>query len=44
MVENHSIIIDGEHLWKDGLLVANNFIETKDCIDKWADLKELFIN
>ena len=44
MVENHSIIIDGEHLWKDGLLVANNFIETKDCIDKWVDLKELFIN
>ena len=44
MVENHSIIIDGEPLWKDGLLVANNFIETKDCIDKWVDLKELFIN
>ena len=44
MVKNHSIIIDGEPLWKDGQLVVNNFIETKDCIDKWVDLKELFIN
>ena len=37
MVENHSIVIDGEPLWKDGTLVANNFIDTKDCIDKWVD-------
>ena len=44
MVENHSIYIDEKPLWKDGVLMFNHFEETRECVSKWVDLQEIFIN
>jgi len=44
MIENPSITIQDVHLWENGNLMLENFKETRPLLDKWVDLKKLFVN
>ena len=43
MILNHTVKIDGKALWENGKLNVEFFEETKDCINKWKDLKTLYM-
>ena len=43
MISNHTVKIDGKALWDNGKLNVELFKETKDCINKWNDLKTLYM-
>lgn len=38
----HTIKINGVTLWKDGKLLPHVFDRTKECLEKWPDLRQLF--
>ena len=42
MIENPTIEIDAEPLWKRGKLQVNNFDLTKNCLDQWSELRALY--
>ena len=42
MLPNHTIKIDGKAIWENGKLKVHSFEETLSCINKWADLKNLY--
>ena len=44
MIENPSITIQDVPLWENGNLMLENFKETRPLLDKWVDLKKLFVN
>ena len=44
MIENPSITIQDIHLWENGNLMLKNFKETRSLLEKWVDLKKLFVN
>ena len=44
MIENPSITIQNIPLWENGNLMLKNFQETSSLLEKWVDLKKLFVN
>ena len=44
MIENPSITIQDIPLWENGNLMLKNFEETRYLLEKWVDLKKLFVN
>ena len=44
MIENPSITIQNVPLWENGNLMLKNFLETRSLLEKWVDLKKLFVN
>ena len=42
MVEDPTIILDGKALWKNGVIMVEEFNKTKDCLSKWPELVRLF--
>ena len=44
MIENPSITIQNIPLWENGNLMLKNFQETRYLLEKWVDLKKLFVN
>jgi len=44
VVIDPTVDVDGINLWEDGRLCIENFTPTKNCLDRWQDLKSLFAN
>jgi hypothetical protein len=42
LVFNQSIVIDGMDLWRNGQLCLDNFDLTRDCLQRWPQLRKLF--
>ncbi len=42
LVFNQTIIIDGKELWRAGELCLENFEKTRNCLQKWPTLQNLF--
>ena len=42
MILNHTVKIDGEKLYENGVLKVKSFQQIIDCINKWEDLKILY--
>jgi hypothetical protein len=42
IVKDQTVLLDGEPLWKNGILQAGEFEVTRDCLEKWPQLKELY--
>ena len=42
MIPNHTVLIDKKPLWKDGVLMLNDFEHTKGLLEKYPPLKNVF--
>lgn len=42
MVKDPSVLLDGKPLWHRGVLQVNDFAETRDCLQQWPELAQLY--
>ena len=42
MIIDHTLSVDGKNLWQDGRMCLDDFDTTRQCLEDWPELKQMF--